>query len=124
VTITEARAELEAAIAAGGLRVAPPAAGRLALPAVVVTGGEPWLAPAQLGAGRYQLALEAVGLVGGASDPIVMADLERMALQLAAIVNAHVPPWTFPVIHRPGRTEAGGQLYTSVRVGTSRIIDT
>lgn len=123
MTITEARAELEAAVAAAGLRVAQPSGGMAALPAVVIVGGEPWLAPAQLGAGRYSLTLECVGLVGGASDPIVMADLEAMALALAGVIRG-LTAWTYPLVHRPGRTEAGGQLYTSVRVATSRVIDT
>lgn len=123
MTITDARAELETALTAGGLRVAPPGAGQIAAPAVVVVGGEPWIQSAQLGAGRQTVVLEIVGIVGGASDPLTMDALETMALAIVAALRP-LREWSAPVVHRPGRTEAAGAVYTSVRVGTSRIIDT
>lgn len=122
MTITEARQELEAAIAAGGLRVASAGGSIGQVPCVVVVGSEPWLEPSQLGASRNVVKLEAVGLVGGASDPITMLQIEEMGTALRAIVKA-MPGWTLPLVRRPGRTEAAGQVYSSVRVETSRIID-
>ena len=123
MTITDARKELEAALGAGGLRVVAPGAGRMQIPCVVVVGAEPWIAPAQLGAGRAQVSLEAVGLVGGASDPVTMDTLEAIALQIAKAL-APLREWTSAIVHRPGRTDVAGVVYTSVRVSTSRVINT
>jgi hypothetical protein len=123
MTITEARQELEAGIAAAGLRIGEPAAGRIALPCVVIVGAEPWFVPAQLGAGIGQVTLDAVGLIALVSDTIAMQALEAMALDLARAIR-ELPDWTAPTVHRPGTTPAAGQVYQSVRVTTSRRITT
>lgn len=123
MTITDARLELEAALAAGGVRVASAAGSIGTPPCVVVVGAEPWLEPAQLGAGRSTVSLTAVGIVGGASDPVSMLELETMAVQLAGIIRG-LETWTLPRVHQPGRTEVQGQMFSSVRVSCSRIIDT
>jgi len=121
MTPTEAREALGAVIEAAGLRVASPSGSIGQIPCVVIVGSEPWIVPVQLGSRRTQLNLEAVALVGGTSDAIAMETLEAMAVKLSrAIFGAK--DWTLPIVHRPGRSEAQGQTYQSVRVSTSIVI--
>lgn len=119
MTVTQARAQLEAVLMDGGLRVQP--AGVASPPSVFVTQGTPWTAPAQLG-GRARIARWViVGIVAPSSEASI-AEAEALAEQVDLACAALPNPWGMPTVETPGLLILAGTPYLAFRATIETVI--
>jgi hypothetical protein len=119
MTVTQARAELEAVLMEGGLRVLP--AGAASPPSVFVTQGTPWTQPAQLG-GRARVAhWVIVGIVAPSSEASI-AEAEALAEQVDLACAALPGPWGMPTVETPGLLVLAGTPYLAFRATIETVI--
>jgi hypothetical protein len=119
VTVTQARAELEAVLMEGGLRVLP--AGAASPPSVFVTQGTPWTQPAQLGGRARILRLVIVGVVAPASEASI-AEQEALSEQVDLACAALPGPWGMPTVETPGLLVLAGTPYLAFRATIETVI--
>ena len=119
MTLTQARAELEAVLMEGGLRVQP--AGVATPPSVFVTQGTPWTEPAQLGARARVSRWVIVGLVAPAAEASI-AEAEALAEQVDLACAALPAPWGMPTVETPGLLVLAGTPYLAFRATIETVI--
>jgi hypothetical protein len=119
MTVTQARAELEAVLMEGGLRVLP--AGAASPPSVFVTQGTPWTAPAQLGARARYVRWVIVGIVAPSSEASI-AEAEALAEQVDLACAALPGPWGMPTVETPGLLVLAGTPYLAFRATIETVI--
>jgi hypothetical protein len=127
--LRDSRAELAGALAALG-PVAVLGAGRWTPPAVLLTGGAPWVEPLPgavharaMGPGTYRVRW-GVLLVAGAFDGTAsQAQLELLASGALAIV-AGLDAWERPYISAPRQLAIGGAEYLTATVLAARVYQT
>lgn len=118
--LSDARAELTAALVAAGVEVTDPTA-QLAVPGALIRPGDPWLEPAAIGGGIYALT-ESIVLVAGAADQL--ASLEALEELAGAAIPAirELAQWTSTGGSRARSMELSGGTYLITELVASRLV--
>lgn len=113
--IAASLAELEDALADGGIRVAP-RPGQIAAPCAIVAGPlGTWAGLAQLGAGRIALTWRILLIAGLADNDAARDQLVTIAGMTIDVLRA-LPGYQLADLGRFGRIELGGGIYLAADV--------
>jgi hypothetical protein len=118
MTLTDARAQLLAALEAASIR-AFYGMGVFTAPCARIFPAEPWVeVGGRLGGTRSQ-AWEVWAVAGRVDSMATFDELEAMVMSIDAAIEP-LPGWTRPTWHRPAVTDMGGTKYFACRgtVGT------
>jgi hypothetical protein len=119
MTLTDARAELLAALEAAGVR-AFYGMGTFAAPCARIFPSEPWVEVSGRFNGRRTQTWEVWAVAGRTDSMATFDELESMVVSIDSAIDA-LQSWSHPTWRRPAVTDMGGTKYFACR-GTIETI--
>lgn len=119
--LSDPRLELTTALEGGGVRVTDPSKA-LVVPGALIRPGDPWLTPASVGGGMYELRLSVL-LVAGAADTLAsLLALEALVAAVYPAIAGLPAGWTMTPASRARSVALFGATYLTTELSLARLV--